>query len=34
MFKVQKGNNEVLAVTICYDSKLKEHSCKIERSMS
>ena len=24
-------NNEVLAVAICYDSKTKKHSCKIER---
>ena len=24
-------NNEVLAVAICYDSKLKEHKCKIEK---
>ena len=29
--KFKKENNEVLAVAICYDSKLKEHSCKIER---
>ena len=27
----KKENNEVLAVAICYDSKLKEHSCKIEK---
>ena len=29
--KFKKENNEVLAVAICYDSKPKEHSCKIER---
>ena len=28
--KFKKENNEVLAVAICYDSKLKEHRCKIE----
>ena len=29
--KFKKENNEVLAVAICYDSKRKEHSCKIEK---
>lgn len=29
--KFKKENNEVLAVAICYDSKLKEHFCKIEK---
>ena len=24
-------NDDVLAVAICYDSKLKEHKCKIEK---
>ena len=28
--KFKRENNEVLAVAICYDSKLKEHRCKIE----
>ena len=28
--KFKSDNKEVLAVAICYDSKLKEHSCKIE----
>ena len=26
-----KQIKEVLAVAICYDSKLKEHKCKIEK---
>ena len=29
--KFKSENNEVLAVAICYDSKTKKHSCKIER---
>jgi len=29
--KFIKEHENVLAVAICYDSKLKEHSCKIER---
>ena len=29
--KFKNENNEVLAVAICYDSKLKEHKCKIEK---
>ena len=29
--KFRNENNEVLAVAICYDSKLKEHKCKIEK---
>ena len=29
--KFKSENNEVLAVVICYDSKTKKHSCKIER---
>ena len=29
--KFESENNEVLAVAICYDSKTKKHSCKIER---
>lgn len=28
--KFKNENNDVLAVAICYDSKLKEHKCKIE----
>ena len=28
--KFKKENNEVLAVAICYDSKLKEHRCRIK----
>ena len=31
MQKFKNENNEVLAVAICYDSKLKEHKCKIEK---
>ena len=29
--KFKNENNDVLAVAICYDSKLKEHKCKIEK---
>ena len=29
--KFIKEHESVLAVAICYDSKMKEHSCKIER---
>ena len=29
--KFKSENNEVLAVAICYDSKSKNHSCKIEK---
>ena len=29
-FKVENEGKEVLAVAICYDSKSKEHHCKIE----
>ena len=29
--KFKNENNEVLAVAICYDSKLKEHKWKIEK---
>ena len=29
--KFKKENSKVLAVAICYDSKSKEHSCKIEQ---
>lgn len=29
--KFKNENNEVLAVAICYDSKLKEDKCKIEK---
>ena len=29
--KFKSENKEVLAVAICYDSKTKKHSCKIER---
>ena len=29
--KFKSENNDVLAVSICYDSKTKKHSCKIER---
>ena len=29
--KFKSENNEVLAVAICYDSKTKKHSCKIEK---
>ncbi|CUN51958.1 AAA family ATPase [Clostridium disporicum] len=29
--KFKKENNDVLAVAICYDSKTKEHACKIEK---
>ena len=29
--KFKNENNEVLPVAICYDSKLKEHKCKIEK---
>ena len=29
--KFKSENNEVLAVAICYDSKIKKHSCKIEK---
>ena len=29
--KFKNENNNVLAVAICYDSKLKEHKCKIEK---
>ena len=29
--KFKRENNEVLAVAICYDSKTKKHSCKIDR---
>ena len=28
---IQEHENNLLAVAICYDSKTKEHSCKIER---
>lgn len=28
--KFKRENNNILAVAICYDSKKKEHSCKIE----
>lgn len=29
--KFKNENNDVLVVAICYDSKLKEHKCKIEK---
>ena len=29
--KFKNENNEILAVAICYDSKLKEHKCRIEK---
>ena len=29
--KFKSENSEVLAVAICYDSKTKKHSCKIEK---
>ena len=29
-FKKENKNKKVLAVAICYDSKEKEHKCKIE----
>lgn len=29
-FKRENNNHSILAVAICYDSKIKEHYCKIE----